>query len=262
MCSSENVCNFFTSNIEEYQVLRGTFENNAPGCNNVFEVEYGCGINSIDDCLYGYPPTSQITLGETIQVNNDFATTSVQTPLCNDIPNRKDVWLAFNSGENTIIDIIISDGFYLQLWYAGIQGAPVECGNQTIITNGCGSGSLMDFVVSPNTVYLIQAWNDDQADRGGSSWFNLTVQDGTLSTQNFQIEEVNLFPNPVNNILNIQTNLYIENVEIFNMLGQRINELTLDSNNKLIDMSAFTEGMYLVKVSVNGKEFTYKVLKE
>lgn len=261
MCSSENVCDFFTSNIEEYQVLRGTFENNAPGCNNVFEVEYGCGINSNDDCLYGYYPTSHITLGETIQVNNEFATTSEQTPLCNDITNRKDVWFAFNSGENTIIDIIVSDGFYLQLWYLGIQGAPFECGNQTIITNGCGSGSLMDFVVNPNTIYLIQAWNDDTTDdRGGSSWFDLTVQEGTLSTSESTFEEFKLYPNPTNGLLNLESNLPIDEVKIYNVLGQQV--MSLLANTIEINMSQLKQGMYFVQVEINGKTSTHKVLKQ
>lgn len=261
MCSSENVCDFFTSNIEEYQVLRGTFENNAPGCNNVFEVEYGCGINSNDDCLYGYFPTSHIALGETIQVNNEFATTSEQTPLCNDIPNRKDVWFAFNSGDNTLLDIIVSDGFYLQLWNYGIQGAPVGCGNQTIITNGCGSGSLLDFVVSPNTLYLIQVWNDDTTeDRGGSSWFDLTLQDATLSTSESIFQEFKIFPNPTDGLLNLESNRPINSVNLYNVLGQNV--ISITSNITTIDMSQLEQGMYFVQVEIDGKSLIYKVLRQ
>ncbi|WP_040247783.1 T9SS type A sorting domain-containing protein [Psychroserpens mesophilus] len=252
MCSSENVCNFFTSNIEEYEMLRGTFENNAPGCNSVFEAEYGCGVNSNDNC--GYTPYL-LTIGETITANNEFATTSSQTPSCNDIANRKDVWFVFDSEDNTIIDVFVQAGFYLQLWEGDY------CGDITQVDNACGT-QLIDISVTMETRYYIQVWNDDTVDRGGSSWFDLTVQDASLSTQEFQLAEVKLFPNPVNDVLHMQSNSIMENVEIFNLLGQRIKAFTFEPNNNTIDMSALTDGIYLVQLSVNGNELTYKVIKD
>lgn len=250
MCSSENVCHFFTSNIEENIMLSGTFENNAPGCNSVFEAEYGCGVNSNDNC--GYSPL-ELTLGETITANNEFATTSPQTPSCNDIDGRKDVWFALNITDDLVIDIEVQAGFYLQLW----EG---YCYDFTQVANACGT-QLNNISVNADTTYYIQVWNDDSVDRGGSSWFDLTVQDVSLSTQEFQLEEVKLFPNPVNDVLHIQSNSIIENVEIYNLLGQRIKAFTFESNNNTIDMSALTDGIYLVQLSMNGNELTYKVIK-
>lgn len=250
MCSSENVCNFFTSNIEEFQGLRGTFENNASGCNSVFEAEFGCGLNSNDDC--GYSPFV-LNLGETITANNEFATTSSVTPSCSDIANRKDVWFIIDSEDSTTLDVFVQAGFYLQLW----EG---YCSDLTQVSNACGT-QLIDIPVTIDTRYYIQVWNDDEADRGGSSWFDLTIQDGALSTQEFQLENVKLFPNPVTDVLTIEANSSIEKVEVFNLLGQRIKELNLGSNTKTVDMSDLSKGMYLIQMSVNGKEATYKVLK-
>ncbi|WP_456441419.1 T9SS type A sorting domain-containing protein [Psychroserpens sp.] len=265
MCSSQNVCDYFTNMIEEYNSLGRIFENNAPGCNSVLEAGYGCGINSNDDCgstTYSGFSSLLLELGETIQANNEFATTSEQTPSCNDVPNRKDVWFAFNSGASTIIDVTVGLGFYLQLWNANVTDPfYLECGNQTQLANACGSDSLFDIAVTPDTYYLVQVWNDDVADRGGSSWFDLTVQDGALSTQEFQFEKVKLFPNPVNDVLNIQSDEPKEKVEIFNLLGKRIKELNSGTNMNTIDMSDLAKGMYLIQVSINGKESTYKVLK-
>jgi hypothetical protein len=252
MCSTENVCFYIDSHIEESIMLPGIFENNAPGCNSNFEVEYSCGVNSNDDC--GYTPYL-LAVGETITANNEFATTSSQTPGCNDITNRKDVWFVLDSGDNSIIDVFVQAGFYLQLWEGDY------CGDITQVDNACGT-QLIDISVAMETRYYIQVWNDDSADRGGSSWFDLTVQDGTLSTQDFQLEGVKLFPNPVTNVLNIQSNMSIDNVEIFNLLGQKIKELNPSSNMNTIDMSDLSKGMYLVQVNINGKESTYKVLKE
>ncbi|WP_323786857.1 T9SS type A sorting domain-containing protein [Psychroserpens sp.] len=254
VCNSNWVCHFLYSvGVEESFWYPGTFENNAPGCNSNIEVEYACGINSNDNC--GYPTlANQLVLGEPITANNEFATTSSQTPSCNDITNRKDVWFAFNSGDNTIIDVLIQAGFYVQLW----EG---ECYELTQVNNACGT-QLDDMPVAPNTIYYVQVWNDDPADRGGSSWFNLTVQDGTLSTQDFQFETVKIFPNPVDDVLNIQSNEAIDKVEIFNLLGQRIKALDIGSNPNSIDMSDLSQGLYLIQVGINGKDSTYKVLKK
>ncbi len=259
LCSSENVCNFFASIMEEGEMLRGNFENNAPGCNSVFEAEYGCGINSNDDCSSSdYPGSSLfITLGETIQANNEFATTSEQTPNCNDIPNRKDVWFAFSSGENTIVDIIVSEGFYLQLWDAGTYDFYIECGSQTLVTDGCGNESLIDFVVNPNTNYLIQVWSD-AGGRRATGWFNILVQDGLLSIPEFEFDDISIYPNPAQNELHIQSNSPIDIIQVFNLLGQQV----LESNATTLDVSNLTEGIYLVKVYSNGKASTYKIVKQ
>jgi len=256
VCNVNWVCDFlYTLGIEEFQWLPGNFENNAPGCNTNYEIEYGCELNSNDTCN-AYADTS-LVLGETITANNEFATTSSQTPSCNDIANRKDVWFALNSGDATTIDVFVQAGFYLQLW----EGECYDINEFTQVENACGT-QLNDIPVSQNTRYTVQVWNDDAADRGGSSWFDLTVQDGTLSTQDLQFENVNIFPNPVNNVLNIQSNATIDKVEIFNLLGQQIKAVNFSNNNNTINMSNVSKGMYVVQISINGKQSTYKVLKK
>ncbi len=263
VCNTDNVCFFLYSNaVEEGIMFPGIFENNAPGCNSNFEVEYGCRIISNDDCgMFNYPLSSSLILGETIQATNELATTSEHTPSCNDVANRKDVWFVFDSGESATVDITVQAGFYLQLWDSNNSTYP-ECGNQTQVENACNSEALIDIPVISNNFYFVQVWNDDSADRVGSSWFDLTVQDGTLSTQSFQLEDIKIFPNPVNNVLNIQSNVSIDKVEIFDLLGQRIKELNLGSNTNTVDLSDLNDGMYLIQISINGKESTYKVLKK
>lgn len=257
ICSTIPVCYFIDSNIEEGIMSAGIFENNAPGCNSNFEVKYACGVNSNDNCGY---TTNILAIGETITANNEFATTSAQTPSCNDIVNRKDIWFALDSGDSTTIDIFLQAGFYMQLWNANSTFA--ECGNLIQVENACGSETLFDIPVTSNNFYFIQVWNDDALERGGSSWFDLTVQDGTLSNQDFQFEEVKIFPNPVNDILNIQSNMLIDKIEVFNLLGQSVKTLSIGSSTNIVDVSTLGKGIYLMQISINGKTSTYKVLKK
>jgi hypothetical protein len=68
----------------------------------------------------------------------------------------------------------------------------------------------------------------------------------TLSTSDFSQNnlEVALYPNPVNDVLNIETTLELKSVEIYNLQGQKV----LSSNQKAINVSALTSGMYMVRI--------------
>ncbi|MQP23993.1 T9SS type A sorting domain-containing protein, partial [Flavobacterium sp. LMO8] len=68
----------------------------------------------------------------------------------------------------------------------------------------------------------------------------------TLTSENFNLNnlEVALYPNPVNDILNIETALDIQTVEIYNIQGQKV----LSSNQKQINVSDLAAGMYMVRI--------------
>lgn len=85
--------------------------------------------------------------------------------------------------------------------------------------------------------------------------------DGSLSTVHFDASELNYYPNPVTDILNISYIDNITNVSVFNVLGQKVMTSPVNGNWTKIDMSGFTAGTYLVKVQVGESIETIKVLK-
>lgn len=56
--------------------------------------------------------------------------------------------------------------------------------------------------------------------------------------------EVNIYPNPTNNLLNIQTDAVIEAVTIYNLQGQAV--LHTKSNSQQLDLSSLSEGAYIM----------------
>jgi hypothetical protein len=62
--------------------------------------------------------------------------------------------------------------------------------------------------------------------------------------------------------LNLSYNQEISNVEIFNLLGQRVNSNNINANEAQVDMSNLSNGVYLVKVTSNNQEKTIRVIKE
>lgn len=67
-----------------------------------------------------------------------------------------------------------------------------------------------------------------------------------LSSQNFNQNniQVSLYPNPVNDVLNIETALDVQTVEIYTIQGQKV----LSSNQKQINVSDLAAGMYIVRI--------------
>ena len=71
-----------------------------------------------------------------------------------------------------------------------------------------------------------------------------------------------MYPNPTRNILNITYNQEISNVEVYNLVGQSVANITPNANEGQIDMSNLASGAYFVKVTSNNATRTVKVIKE
>lgn len=85
------------------------------------------------------------------------------------------------------------------------------------------------------------------------------VEEG-LSTQNYNILNTRVYPNPVNDILTIESNLTIQSMSVFDIRGRKVLELFENGSNQ-INMSALKTGIYFVKVYFNTKAETLKVIK-
>ena len=54
----------------------------------------------------------------------------------------------------------------------------------------------------------------------------------------------------------------ISNVEVFNLLGQKVSSIAVNANNVQIDMSNLSRGAYMIKATSNNQVKTIKVIKE
>lgn len=79
----------------------------------------------------------------------------------------------------------------------------------------------------------------------------------TASFNTVQNNLVTLYPNPVNHMLTIYTNTPSLDVNIYNLVGQKTNHYTFQSNTAYISMQEMPQGIYLVEI--NGS--AHKVIK-
>lgn len=71
---------------------------------------------------------------------------------------------------------------------------------------------------------------------------------------------VKVYPNPVKDVLNINTDKKVNSIEIFSLTGQLIRKL--DNNSKQVNVSDLKKGVYLLRVKSEGKDESFKIVKD
>ncbi|MBL4604793.1 MAG: T9SS type A sorting domain-containing protein [Flavobacteriaceae bacterium] len=91
---------------------------------------------------------------------------------------------------------------------------------------------------------------------------NFQVSTTTLGVEDNRIAGFSLFPTIVKQDLNFTAQSNVEQIDIFNLLGQRVFSSQPNITNSHVDLSALKAGIYIVKVRVAGAIGTYKIIKE
>ena len=83
----------------------------------------------------------------------------------------------------------------------------------------------------------------------------------TLSNENFDKPQFSLYPNPVDNELNIESEqAKIEQIGIYNLNGKQVLNVNFQKGQP-IDVSALSKGVYLVKLQTEEGSLTKKLVK-
>ena len=116
---------------------------------------------------------------------------------------------------------------------------------------------------TPSSTLYIGVWKFGTAIPSSTSKdYVISAYDGSLGNSSFDNANFAFYPNPVKNILNLSYNQEISSVEVFNLLGQKVNSNKINANSAQIDMSNLSKGAYMVKVTSNDQVKTIKVIKE
>ncbi len=86
---------------------------------------------------------------------------------------------------------------------------------------------------------------------------NITISSAVLGTSDLNKPSINVYPNPVNNVLFIETN-DASKAEIFAITGTKMTEKTLQKGKNQLDVSSLPKGVYIIKVNNS----TFKVIKK
>ena len=84
----------------------------------------------------------------------------------------------------------------------------------------------------------------------------------TLSNSTYDSADFTYYPNPVKGILSISIASKVDNLKVYNMLGQLVVETAPKVSNPQLDMNGLQPGLYLVTLEVEGSLQTFRVVKQ
>lgn len=139
------------------------------------------------------------------------------------------------------------------------------CSNNKLISLNVKNGNNSNFTsfssLQNSNLYCIQV--DDVAYSNinwteKDSWSNYNTNCGYMSATDVKKSFLRIYPNPVKNFLNIETEEQFQSLEIYNSNGQLIKSSMLKKN----DVSDLEIGNYIIKINTNKGIHKHKVIKQ
>ncbi|MDC8004966.1 T9SS type A sorting domain-containing protein [Aureisphaera galaxeae] len=233
------------------------------GATGDFELSMSCTIvpppndpiaNAIDLNDFDCPWTDE-------NVAMPGATTEAGNPTNCDISGANGVWYTFTP---------IADGF--------IRGTVLQPAGATSVTFYTAPDEtstedelvLVDWFENqcfPNVTARIpivtgQAYYCFVVNTGGATDIEFTECDNTLGTSDVVIAGFSYYPNPAVDVVNLTAAQNIERVEVFNMLGQKVIDQSVNASRGQLNVAQLNQGTYLMKVYADGEIGAYHIIKQ
>ena len=112
-------------------------------------------------------------------------------------------------------------------------------------TGDTNFGGLNIFFTGPMEMYIDNAYADA----------------GLLGAGDFEASVFSVYPNPVQDVLNIQSASEVSSVVVYDVLGKAVMNVSPNQISPSINMAELSSGVYMVNVTINGTSQTVKVIK-
>ena len=84
---------------------------------------------------------------------------------------------------------------------------------------------------------------------------------GALAIEETKLVDLNVFPNPMTDVVNISSAEVITNVAVYDMLGKQIKSMATNDTKVALNTADLTSGTYILKVNAGDKEEVLKIVK-
>lgn len=91
---------------------------------------------------------------------------------------------------------------------------------------------------------------------------NVYFSNIALGLADFEVSKIKMYPNPTANNFTIEAANNMENVSVYNLLGQEMVSANPNLDRITLDISNFQEGVYILKVTIGGKVSTSRIIKK
>ena len=241
---------------------------NSVGCENIFQIEYECGIVDIIDPLF---KTAILNHSPVIDTDGDgeIQYTEAESFIGTLEVSNKNISsfggleafiniTGLNASQNSMEFLDVSNNIAIEsIDFSNNQllnSINLKNGNNTAIQNFHGTNC-------PNLIYICV----DDAIYATNNFLEVDPQvifteDCALSITEFNLSEnLSIYPNPVSVTLQIKTSnsVLYEKTTIYSVLGKRI----LETSEKQINVENLSAGIYFVEIVTNKGSVTKKIVK-
>tara|TARA_A100000171_G_scaffold53133_1_gene77538 strand:- start:27212 stop:31114 length:3903 start_codon:yes stop_codon:yes gene_type:complete len=152
---------------------------------------------------------------------------------------------------------------------------PVPAGGYEYIVQEAGTGYPGDATgtttnstevllsnLTPETNY--EVYVKSICSTNGSAWdgpYQFTTET-VLGTNDFATETFTMYPNPVQDVLNVANSELIEYVTVYDYTGKKVNQVLINNTEGQVDMSALSSGLYMLEVKTALSKKVVKVIVE
>jgi hypothetical protein len=129
------------------------------------------------------------------------------------------------------------------------SGSISQSSNLFFGKSGCVFGQMID--AFNGKIDDIGIWNRALTQQEITNLYN-----ASLSTEDFAINTIDIYPNPTTSLLNFKSAVQVEKIVIYNMLGQVVQQEKINALEGTINIEKLAQGTYLVKVNDIDKGYT------
>ncbi len=180
------------------------------------------------------------------------------------------VWYTFNVIDAGTVDVAVTG---VTGWDPELSVYSGSCGTFTCTSSadlgGSGVGESVSFAATASTQYWVNIGYYSSSSDGSEGPLTINISttdtatlDTSLGVNDVNFGSFNYFPNPVEGTLSLRAQNNMQNVAVYNMLGQEVINISPNTMSNDLDMSALSRGTYFVRISINGAVENFKVIKE
>jgi len=118
-------------------------------------------------------------------------------------------------------------------------------------------GVMQQSEVTPNNFTTPKIYNVEAGDGSLKDW--LVIVQTTVGTDEFLTKSLEVFPNPVNDFLEVR-NAHKAKLQLYSVMGKMVFESVTQDDDCRIDLSSLPEGIYFLRISASNDEFVRKLI--
>jgi len=173
------------------------------------------------------------------------------------------VWYSFNANFTGTITVSVQPDPDYDPQVAVFQGT--SCANLTCVgtidDGGDGTTETLTVDITSGNKYYINVGFYSYTYDNVEGTFNISVN-STAGISDQVISGLDIYPNPVKNILQVKALSAIDEINIYNLTGQLIGHFQPESEQVQLNTQVWRKGSYIVKVSTDNQTGVYHIVKE